>query len=83
MWYIYDTVKIKKVTFLQRHKITSLKMRQQNGITKIFHFQAPPLVKSWLRSCLYHTVEHSITVPESTLFQRNSVHKQAVPTLHY
>jgi len=30
--------------------ITPPKTRYQNDVTKIIHFQAPPLVKSWLRS---------------------------------
>jgi len=36
-------------------KITSPKMRYQNDVTRYFYFQAPPLVKSWLRSC--HVVQ--------------------------
>jgi len=30
----------------------STKIHHQNDVTKFFHFQALPLVKSWLRSCL-------------------------------
>jgi len=26
-------------------------MRHQHDVTEIFHFQAPPLAKSWLRPC--------------------------------
>jgi len=32
-------------------KITSPKVRHYNDVTKIFHFQAPPLAKSWLSFC--------------------------------
>jgi len=31
-------------------KIMLPKTRHQNDVTEIFHFQAPPLAKSWLRS---------------------------------
>jgi len=31
-------------------KITSSKTRHQNDVIKTFHFKAPPLTKSWLRS---------------------------------
>jgi len=33
-----------------RNEITSSKTLHQKNVTKIFHFQAPPFAKSWLRS---------------------------------
>jgi len=33
-------------------KIKSQKTCHQNDVTRNFHFQAPPLAKSWLRSYL-------------------------------
>jgi len=38
--------------FYDATKIMSPTIRYQNDVTKIFHFQAPPLAKSWLRSWL-------------------------------
>jgi len=54
----YDTVKLQKshmTSFYDVIKIMPPKVRHQNDVTKIFHFQAPPLAKSWLRSwlCFY------------------------------
>jgi len=40
------------MSFYDVIKIMSPKIRHQNDIIKIFHFQAPPLAKLWLRSCL-------------------------------
>jgi len=34
-------------------KVTSPKICNQNDVTNFFHFQAPPLAKSWLRSFLH------------------------------
>jgi len=42
-----NAVKLQKVIYYVRN-ITSLKLRHQNDVTKLFHFQAPPLAKSWL-----------------------------------
>jgi len=39
-------------SFWLRHHLTSAKLRHQNDVTKIFHFQAPTLAKSWLRPWL-------------------------------
>jgi len=47
---ILNTLKLQKVTY-DVVKITPPKIRNRNVITKIFHFQAPSLVKIWLRPC--------------------------------
>jgi len=41
------------MSFYDVIKMTSPTICHQNDITKNFHFQALPLVKSWLRSWLY------------------------------
>jgi len=48
----YDTVKLQKVIY-DVIKTTSPKIRHQNDVTTIFHFQASLLAKSWLRSQCY------------------------------
>jgi len=40
----------------------SPKTRHQNGVTKMFHFQAPPLAKSWLHSCFESEIANAILV---------------------
>jgi len=45
----YDTVNLQKVTY-DVVKIMLLKIHHQNGVENFFHFQAPPLAKSWLGS---------------------------------
>jgi len=53
-----ETIKLQIVTydviFYDVTKIASPKVCHQNNVTKFFHFQAPPLAKSWLRSWLHH-----------------------------
>jgi len=51
----YDTEKLQKVTY-DVIKITSLKSRHQNDVTKIFHFQLSSIRVALLHSIVYWLV---------------------------
>jgi len=53
--FVYDTIKLLKLLY-DVIKITSPKARHQNGVPFFFHFQDPPLAKSWLLKLI--TVPH-------------------------
>jgi len=58
-------------------KITSLKTRHQNDVTKIFHFQVPLLAKSWLHSWFHATsigdMGQGCIFPPLKLIQTNQI----------
>jgi len=57
----YDKVKLQEVIYgvMFTNEITSPNTHHQNNVTKIFHFQAPPLAAEfWLRSWLLITYSY-------------------------